>query len=440
MALRERIARWLTRGSEQRDMSGNGPPFAGSFLSAPYYGGRSGAENVATVCACVDVISSAIASLPALVYERLDDGNRIERPDHPVARILRQPNDLQSWPDLVKFFMGSVLLYGNALLTIEHDGAGQPQSLSPLPWWNAQPILVPAQPTEAMGPLAPSARLAFDTLRTISPWGGTGVPRRYFATEVFYLRDRSDTGVLGSSRLQRAPMVLQQALSVQGFATYLWDNAGTSNLALEHPGRLSKEASDRIAKSFYDTHVGPLNTRKLMILEEGMKANPLTVSPEDAQVLESRKFAVAEIARLYGVPPPLIGDWSDATFSNTASANSWFGSQTLLPWVKAIEAEFARVVFNDPVRFHLELDLSAMMRGDFATQAQVGINLVRAGVATPNELREQLGMNPRPEGDRLMPQAVGGRPVGTGDGEGDGLPAPGAPTNGSGKANGAAAV
>ena len=71
------------------------------------------------------------------------------------------------------------------------------------------------------------ARLAFDTLRIIAPWGGTGVPRRYFADEHFYLRDRSDTGVLGSSRLQRAPMVLQQALSVQGFATYLWDNAGT---------------------------------------------------------------------------------------------------------------------------------------------------------------------------------------------------------------------
>ena len=114
------------------------------------------------------------------------------------ARIIRQPNDLQSWPDLVRFFMGSVLLYGNALLTIEHDGAGQPVALIPLPWWNAQPILVPAPPSEAMGPLAPSARLAFDTLRIIAPWGGTGVPRRYFADEVFYLRDRSDTGVLGS--------------------------------------------------------------------------------------------------------------------------------------------------------------------------------------------------------------------------------------------------
>ena len=145
------------------------------------------------------------------------------------------------------------------------------------------------------------------------------MPRRYFADEVFYLRERSDTGVLGSSRLQRAPMVLQQALRVQEFATYLWDNAGSSNVALEHPGKLSAEAANRLGQNYRDTHAGPLNARKPLVLEEGMKANPLTVSPEDAQVLDSRKFAVAEIARLYGVPPPLIGDWSDATFSNTAS-------------------------------------------------------------------------------------------------------------------------
>ena len=225
-----KVLRQRKSDTETRDRTGHGPPFAGSFMSAPYYGGRSGAENVATVTACVDTISSAIASLPAYVYERLPDGNRVDVTDrHPVGRILRQPNDLQSWPDLVRFVMGSTLLYGNALLTIEHDGAGQPVSLSPLPWWNAQPILVPAQPTEAMGPLAPSARLAFDTLRTIAPWGGTGVPRRYFADEVFYLRDRSDTGVLGSSRLQRAPMVLATGGSpCRGSRQHLWDNVGNS--------------------------------------------------------------------------------------------------------------------------------------------------------------------------------------------------------------------
>lgn len=426
-------------------MAGFGPAFAGSFLSAPYYGGRSGAENVATVCACIDVIASALASLPAYVYERLPDGNRVERPDHPVARILRQPNDLQSWPDLVRFFMGSVLLYGNALLTIEHDGAGQPVALSPLPWWNAQPILVPASPTEAMGPLAPSAKLAFDTLRIIAPWGGTGVPRRYFATEVFYLRERSDTGVLGSSRLQRAPMVLQQALSLQTYAMSMWDNQATPNLALTHPGKLSKEASDRLAQSWRDTMTGPANARKLLVAEEGMKVDALSISGDDAQVIESRRFTVTEICRLFGVPPMLVADFADATFATASAAQQFFAASAVLPWARAIEAEFHRVVFNNPDRFFLELDLSGMQRGDWPTQAQTGINLLRSGAITANELRESLGFNPHPDGGELQPQAVGGRPGGTGDGEGDAAPSldatPGVGrTNGSGRTNGAAAA
>ncbi len=437
MALRDRIRSWLTR--ERRDGVA-GPSFASSFLSAPYYGGRSGAENVATVCACVDVISSAIASLPAIVYEQLPDGNRREAPNHPVARIIRQPNTLQSWPDLIKFTMGSVLLYGNAVLIPEHDGAGQPVALNPLPWWNAQPIIVPAQPSAAMGPLAPSGRLAFDTLRTVAPWGGTGQPQRYFAEDVFYLRERSDTGVLGSSRLSRAPMVLQQALSVQGFATFLWDNAGLPNVALMHPGRLSQEASTRIATSYVDTHVGPMNARKPLVLEEGMKAEPLTIPAEDLEVLESRKFAAEEIARLYGVPPPLVGIWDHSTFTNSATAAAWFGQFTLQPWCEAIQREFSRVIFNDPDRFHLELDLSGLIRGDYQTRVQTGINAVRAGIITPNELRQELGYDTHPDGDKLQPQAVGGRPQDTSDGQGDQLPEPGAPMNGSGKANGAAAA
>ena len=440
MALRERLARWLMRDGERRDMSAWAPPFAGSFLSAPYYGGRSQAENVVTICACIDVISSAIATLPAIVYETLPDGNRRERPDHPVARLIRQPNRVQSWPDLVRFLMSQVLLYGNSLLTMEYDGNGQPIALNPLPWWNAQPIIVPAQPEEAMGPLAPSGRLAFDTLRTVAPWGGTGVPRRYFVEEVFYLRDRSDTGVLGSSRLSRAPMLVQQGLSVQAFATYLWENVGTPNLSLLHPGKLSKEAGDRIANTWQQTMVGALNARKVLILEEGMKPEAIAATPEDMEVLESRRFVAEEVARLFGVPPPLVGIWNDANFSSTAQAESWFGTNTLAPWCVAIEREFSRVVFNDPDRFHLELDLSGLMRGDYATRMQTGINAVRAGVLTANELRQEMGYDRRPDGDKLVMQSAGGRPPGTGDGEGDVLPEPGAPTNGSGKLNGGSAT
>jgi hypothetical protein len=96
-------------------------------------------------------------------------------------------------------------------------------------------------------------------------------------------------------------------------------------------------------------------------------------------------------------------------------------------------------VFNDPDRFHLELDLAGLLRGDYQSQMQVGINAVRAGVLTPNELRQQMGFDRRPDGDKLVMQASGGRPPGTDDGEGATPPDPGAPgrANGTGRVNGA---
>jgi HK97 family phage portal protein len=163
------------------------------------------------------------------------------------------------------------------------------------------------------------------------------------------------------------------------------------------------------------------------------------VTAEDLQVLESRKFVAEEVARVFGVPPPLVGIWDHGSFSNSATASLWFATNTLAPWSAAIEREFSRVVFNDPERIHLALDLSKLIKGDFATRAQVGVNLVRAGVLTANELRQELGYGTHPDGDALVAQATGGLPPGTGDGEGDALAEPGFRPNGSGKANGAVA-
>jgi HK97 family phage portal protein len=426
-------------GQNGNSLNGAGTTSAWPWSNAwPGYNfGLAGAENVATLCACVDVICSAIASLPPIVYETMPNGERREAPSHPVARLLAQPNDLQTWPDLVRFFMSSTLLAGNSLLEVQRDGNGQPTALIPIMWNNAQPILLPAPPGSVSSPLSPGGRLAFDVLRTVAPFGGSGTPRRLFSDngELFYLRDRSSTGVLGASRLTRAPLVLEQALSVQGFSTHLWTNAATPNLALIHPGRLSKEAGDNLAQSWRDTHVGPLNSRKTVVLEEGMQIKELSASAEDSEVLASRKFAAEEIARLYGVPPPLVGIWDHSTFTNSQQANAWFGQNTLRPWCVAIQREFGRSIFADPSRFCLELDLSGLIQGDFPTRAQVGINLVRAGILSADEIREELGFNRRGgAADQLLPMSVGGRPPG----QDDTLPQPGAPANGSGRTNGAA--
>ena len=454
MALRARLAQWLLRAEEtaavavpapEAPAGGNGgavppgatlPPWGNQW---PYYGGRHLAENLAVVCACVQAIAGTIASLPVGVFERTRDGKRIERPDHPVARLVRAPNELQSWADWLEWLIASALLQGNAISVVDHDGAGRPTGLYPVPWWACQPILIPTSSAAAIGsPIVPNSRLVFDVTMTMQPWPmpvrPAGFPTRYFADEVVFLRDRSDDAILGRSRLSRCPEVLAAALGAQGFSANCWVNGAMLGGVVQHPGRLSREAGDRIAQSWRSAYSGAANAASVAILEEGMTYAKIGVSPEDAELLDSRRFSVEELARVFDVPPPIIGDWSKATFSNTASAREWFAALTLLPWVNKVEKEFQRTVINDP-DISLCVDMSGMLRGDFPQLVNSYVQLTRAGIASADEARHAVGLDPRGgDADGLQATAVGGRPGMTGDGEGATPPA----VNGSGRGNGAA--
>lgn len=340
------------------------------------------AENLATVSACIGAVSSAIASLPAYVYRGAPDG-RAEVGDHPVARLIRRPNDSQTWPDWIEWTVAQALAFGNAISSIEYDGAGRVIALRPIPWPNVQAVLLP------------NGELAFDVIAYTAPWGGTGQPRRLLASEVFHLRDRSDDGLLGRSRISRAPEVVGNALALQEWAGAIWQNAATPSGALKLPaGVTSPEILKRIRERLSQTQTGASNARKVLILEGGIEWQSLSVSPEDAEVLASRRFSVEELCRIFQVPPPIIQDLSHGTFTNSREAGRWFAQFSLGPWVRKIEAEFARSVFTDPT-MSLEIDMSALMRGDAESRWASHKIAVEAGILTPDEVREIEGFNPR---------------------------------------------
>ena len=359
------------------------------------------AENLATVTACVSAISSAIASMPARVYRSADGGQgRIEAPNHPVARLIRAPNAHQTWPDFAEWLMAQTLLHGNAVAAIAYDGAGRPTTLTPIPWGYVQPSVLS------------SGRLVFDVVKYSTPFGAVGMPRRLFADECLFLRDRSDDGWLGRSRISRGAAVLQAASGLQEYSTAIWQNAAMPSVAVEVPASISDEGFKRMDASFTEKYVGAPNAKRVMFLDAGVKVTPVSVSPEDAEVLASRRFSGEEIARLFGVPPPIVGDYTHGTFTNSAQAGLWFAQHTLTPWARKIEAEFARVLFTGSDA-HIEIDLSGLMRGDFAARWQANVAAVAAGILTPNEVREAEGFNPLPDGNRLSvssgtPPAAGG--------------------------------
>lgn len=373
-----------------------------SVFDAAYFTGLSGpvtssghtvnaraAENLSTVLACVSAISTAIASLPVFVYRRADNG-RVEVEDHPVARLVSNgANPWQSWPDWVEWMAASALLRGNAISEVVTDPTGAVVELRPIPWdWVSVQLL-------------PTGRLAYDVTEATGIYGGTGRIRRLLASEVIHIKDRSDDGMIGRSRLSRAAETIGSALAVQNFAGSMYRNGINPSGAIKMPGNLGAEAVRRLREGLESMFAGSSKAAKALILEGGAEWQQISVSPEDAELLASRRFTTEELARLYQVPPPIVGIWDHSSFTNSETAGRWFAQFTLTPWIRKIEAEFARSVFTTSGResHFVELDLSGFLRGDPAQRWQGYDVALRNHVLTPNEVRQEEGYNKREGGD-----------------------------------------
>ncbi|WP_375403455.1 phage portal protein [uncultured Sphingomonas sp.] len=339
------------------------------------------AENLAVVLSCINVIASNIASFPVLVYRR--DGNaRVEVLDHWFTRVMREgPGPYQTWGALVESAVASVELHGNALVEIIRDGDAI-TGFRFLPWgWVTVQLL-------------PGGRMAFDVYEPVMPGAGA-VKRRLLAADVLHLKDRSDDGLVGRSRLSRARDVFLTATSQQTFArTFLERGAQPSGvISLDAP--LTPQQRDQIRLSFNEGHVGAGKAGRALILDDGMKWEAMQVSPEDAELLGSRRFAVEEIARIYGVPPPMVGDLSHGTFTNSREAARWFGQFTLTPRVRRLEAELNRALFGAGSPFEVEFDMSSLLRSDPETRWASHKIAVETGVLDTDEIRQIEGWNPR---------------------------------------------
>ncbi|WP_156428691.1 phage portal protein [Magnetospirillum sp. XM-1] len=347
------------------------------------------AENLSTVLACVSAISTAIASLPAYVYLKID-GGRQEDTGHPLARLIANGvNPCQSWADWVEWTMASALLRGNALSEVIVDASGAVVELRPIPWDWVSVVLLP------------TGRLAYDVVEVAGMYGATGRVRRLLSSEVLHLKDRSDDGKLGRSRISRAAETVGGALAVQDFSGSLYRNGLSPSGAFRFPGRLVQEQMDNIRESLDRLFRGPHLAGKAMILENGAEWQPISVSPEDAELLSSRRFSTEELARLYQVPPPIVGIWDHSSFTNSETAGRWFAQFTLTPWIRKFEAEFARSVLSSAGResHMIEMDLSGFLRGDPAQRWQGYDVALRNKVLTPNEVRQAEGYNVRAGGD-----------------------------------------
>jgi HK97 family phage portal protein len=340
---------------------------------------QSAEHAISAVGSCVNVIAGAISSLPAIVYRWAGD-RRVEAPSHPLQRLIdRGPNATQSWADWLELTVASVLLKGNAVSEIATDGAGRLVGLLPIAWDMVSIVELPG------------GRIGYDVT---DPAGGT---RRLLPEEVWHLRDRSDDGITGVSRLVRAAGVIGSAQALAAFTAAMWQNGIHPSGAVEADGRIDATQRTFLKENLRQMFAGPKNAAKVLILDQNLKWKTLSVSPEDAELLESRKFIVAEVCRVFGVPPPLVQDYSHNTFTNSQEASRWFASNTLTPWVTKIQLEAKRSLFTaaSALDHELTLDMSDLLRGSPLERWQANEIAVRSGVLDPDEVRLQEGWPPR---------------------------------------------
>jgi HK97 family phage portal protein len=388
VTFRRRLARWLDPEPEQRSLTSWDLLRAGmggvgiADAAGQVVTHRSAEHALATVTACVNAISSAIASLPVWVYRRTGRGREVDV-THPLMRLHRQgANRHQSWADWLEATVAGALLRGNAVSEVVTDARGELIELRPAPWGLVSLVQLPGD------------RIAFDVTHP-----RTGVTRRLLGGEVFHLKDRPDDDeTWGVSRLQRCAGTIGQSQALAEFTGSMWRNGVNPSGALTMDGKLSPEGFSQLQERWHQLYSGPHNARRAVILDQGLKWQQISVSPEDAELLQSRRFSTEELARIYGCPPPIIGDYTHNTFTNAETAGRWFAIFTLTPWIRKLEAEFARSVFTDSERatHEVEFDLSALLRGDPAERWASHKIAVESGILLPNEVREIEGFDPLP--------------------------------------------
>lgn len=362
----------------ERRASGSDPSWAALGQSVGYTSALSAraAENLSTVLACVNAISSALAYVPACVYRRDADGSKVELPAHPVARLSRLGvSPAMTWPDFIEHLLASALLNGNGLAEILRNGNGQVSGFRWIPW---------GQVTVAY---LSTGRLAFDWS---DPYMGSG---RLLQDDVIYLRARTDDGRIGRSPLSRAAETVSGVRSAQTIARSFMDNGLQPSAVFEAPATLGPEAAARLRTAVEDRAQGVTKAGNALVLSGGLTYKSISLSPEDAELLESRKFGVIEICRLFHVPPPIVQSYENNTFTNSTQAGIWFATYCLGPWARKLQAEFARTVL--PTGIELELDLSGFLQGDPKTRWETHQIAITTGVLDTDEVREIEGYNAR---------------------------------------------
>jgi len=362
-----------------------------SFLFGSSTSGKRVNETTAmqttAVYACVRILSEAVASLPLHVYEYSEGGKKMVT-DHPLYALLHdEPN-----PDMTSFvfretMMSHLLIWGNAYAQIIRNGKGEAIALYPL-----QPDKMDVERDER-GKLYYVYSRYTDENPNIKNYGQIVL----WPEEVLHIPGLGFDGLIGYSPIAMARNAVGMTMACEEYGASFFANGANPGGVLEHPGVL-KDPS-KVRESWNSVYRGVSNAHKIAVLEEGMKYQQIGIPPEEAQFLETRKFQINEIARLYRIPPHMVGDLEKSSFSNIEQQSLEFVKYTLDPWVVRWEQALKKALLlpEEKERLFLKFNVDGLMRGDYQSRMS-GYAIGRQnGWLSANDIREMEDLNPIPE-------------------------------------------
>lgn len=365
-----------------------GPSSAGKVVT------ERSSMQITAVYACVRVLSEAVASLPLHLYRYDDKGSKVKAVDHSLYFLLHdEPNEEMTSFIFRETIMTHLLLYGNTYIQIIRNGRNEIVGLYPL---------MPNKMTvdrDEHGHIFYRYQWSKDEAPINKENTVILTPR-----DVMHIPALGFDGTIGYSPIAMAKNAIGLSMAAEEYGSKFYANGAAPGGVLEHPGVLKDP--ERVRESWQAAFGGSQNANKVAVLEEGMKYEPISINPSEAQFLETRKFQIDEIARIFRVPPHLIGELEHATFSNIEEQSLEFVIYVLQPWLNRIESAISRSLLSpeEKRKYFALFNVDGLLRGNYQSRMQGYATGINNGFMCPNDVRrlENWDLIPEEEGGNLF--------------------------------------
>lgn len=350
--------------------------FGGTQTLAGENVSSTNAPKVSAVFACVNLISNTIASLPFNLYRETEQGMLLQG-GLLNDLVSRRPNESYNSFNFRKAMITQLLLRGNAYVLPMRSGA----NLSGLELIDTELVQIDTT----------SGVLKYKVYLT------TGVTMNLDADQIIHIKYWTFDGINGVSPIVYAKEIIGSSMAATAHMGGFYGNGGMPKGVLQLQGTIKDPDRIKAIGSQWD-QLNKENKGRTAVLTEGAEYKPVAANFQESQLIESLKFSVEEICRLYSVPPHKIGHMEGAGYANSIEAqNAQFVSDCIRPLIEAIEMEFSNKLLNGNRRF--VMDLKALMRGDIQTEVQRNVSYWNIGAMSANEIRRMEGLPPIEGGD-----------------------------------------